>query len=464
MASPTVLLASGSNARGQLASGTVEDSYNFIACNFLGYRPGELPSNTRQILHLASGSNHALALLERQIGEEDARTELWGCGDGSKGQLGPSYSREVEKNAENLDASRSVFRRLDLSPEEFGLEGYSCRLIASAWETSYVVFSCHGRGDVVVSMGVDDYGDLGIGESRKGKNAVKPVNFVKFDHITIHAHKLDIDRLCIESLSAGPHHVVLQARCGLVSSLNASAGAEYLTIGWGASRHGQLGLIHQTPRPSTFVSTPRLITEVATLAEDTIISLSLGNQHSVFVNASGHVSCMGSDKKAQLRDLTTLKDVKYAVCTWNGTYAVVDSDHGENGIFATGSYAKGQLGRQIPKVDLSSTSLPLDSVQFPFKYSSRKLVNLTCGSEHVLTLFRTIGDRRENTESAIGNATEVWGWGWNEHGNLGTGTTEDVYLPAKIWPSTLDDDKTLGIAVGIWGGCGTSWIALNQLR
>src|SRR6266436_5419004 len=49
MGTPTVLLASGSNACGQLANGTIDDSHRFSPCNFVGCLPGRLPPDTCQI-------------------------------------------------------------------------------------------------------------------------------------------------------------------------------------------------------------------------------------------------------------------------------------------------------------------------------------------------------------------------------------------------------------------------------
>jgi protein ATS1 len=84
---------------------------------------------------------------------------------------------------------------------------------------------------------------------------------------------------------------------------------------------------------------------------------------------------------------------------------------------------------------------------------------MATGSEHVLALFggkdKLFGAVTEEDE------TEVWGWGWNEHGNLGVGTTDDIRLPTQIWPGPLERDDRLGTAVGVWAGCGTSWIALE---
>ena len=75
------------------------------------------------------------------------------------------------------------------------------------------------------------------------------------------------------------------------------------------------------------------------------------------------------------------------------------------------------------------------------------VVNFVCGSEHVLCV--------------LGQA-EVWGWGWNEHGNLATGSLNDVKAPVRIWPPlSAPVGEKMGEAVGVWAGCGTSWIAVS---
>jgi protein ATS1 len=78
---------------------------------------------------------------------------------------------------------------------------------------------------------------------------------------------------------------------------------------------------------------------------------------------------------------------------------------------------------------------------------ARRVVDFACGSEHVLCVL----------ESEGGHA-EVWGWGWNEHGNLATGSLDDVKVPVRIWPSLPAQAKEK--VVGVWAGCGTSWIAV----
>jgi len=264
---------------------------------------------------------------------------------------------------------------------------------------------------------------------------------------------LDDSNIAVESLSTGPHHVIIHIRYPFIS--HDDAPSEYLTIGWGASRHGQLGLESKT----SIFSVPRLIYAENTTYDDRIVSSSLGSQHSIFLHASCRISCLGSNKKGQLLDLNTLGNVRSVYCTWNGTYAVVqngDNDHTH--ICATGSHIKGQLGRVISTPESEQAPLALASVYFPFSSSSHRLKSVASGSEHLLSLFVVTSD---DPGIATENEMEVWGWGWNEHGNLGIGTTDDIRLPSRIWPGTTGEGDRAGRAVGIWAGCGTSWIALE---
>jgi protein ATS1 len=356
---------------------------------------------------------------------------LWGCGDGSLGQLGPRYTYSVR----DAGASTSVLRLLEIPMETLG--GYIYRLIASSWETSYVVLSCPDRNDVLLSMGADDFGNLGVGGSKKPDREL--VHVVNFDRIL----PPETVRFVVGSLSAGLHHVIVNLRATL-----ADGSTRDLTTGWGISRHGQLGKSLMPMHDST----PRVID----LGDnyDPIISLALGSQHSVLMHESGRTSGLGSNKKNQLRGIDEQNNVRALSCTWNGTYIIVKNG-GELQILATGSHSKGQLGRIIPANPNSPEDTSLDEVQFPFTSSTHRLISMTCGSEHVLALFEV-----PFPTAAQDVETEVWGWGWNEHGNLGSGTTEDFVLPRKIWPNVaLNTQMT---AVGIWAGCGTSWIAIQQ--
>jgi protein ATS1 len=278
--------------------------------------------------------------------------------------------------------------------------------------------------DVLVAMGANDFGDLGIGAKRAGKLPAKDVHVIRFDHLPQNGVALDSASLVVESLAAGQHHVV--------ATLKTTAGN--LTVGWGTSRHGQLGNVEKP-----FLSSPTLISS-SEQSNDAIIHAALGHQHTVFLLASGTISSFGSNRKRQLDGIDGAARARSVACTWNGTYITTgDEDAWE--LLSAGNNANGQLGRGHHE--------PLARVEFPFTPATRRLLQIACGSEHVLASFMVLDS----------SMTEVWGWGWNEHGNLGVGTTEDVRLPIKIWPA--ESSQAQGGNVGIWAGSGTSWIVVQ---
>jgi protein ATS1 len=431
------LLASGSNGHGQLANGTIDDSHLFSTCVFRPHTESKTTIVPQKILQIASGGNHTLALVEVDS-NPGTNTQLWGCGDASLGQLGPLSGGDVP-----------VFIPIDLELQESELVDYYPRLICASWQTTYVVLSCPGKSDRLLSMGSDDFGDLGIGKpKKKGRTPVGPFR-VKFNHLSVDGISLGDLPLSIDSIETGQHHVILHMKICF-------GGGNYreILVGWGTARHGELGSLNNTTTKTSFLPIPQIIENVK--AEE-ISSFSLGNQHSAFLLKSKEVACIGSNKRGQANGLGEVGDVTHVGCTWNGTYLLRSDPDGSTCVYATGNHSKGQLGRTLSFN--SSDSVPtLAPVEFPFPISSRRLLKLACGSEHVLALFSVPSQKTQ---------TEVWGWGWNEHGNLGNNSTEDVLLPVRIWPpETSQDDNLKELdgkkVVDIWAGCGTSWIAVEE--
>ncbi|KAJ7608781.1 regulator of chromosome condensation 1/beta-lactamase-inhibitor protein II [Roridomyces roridus] len=370
-----MLISAGSNAHGQLSNGSLDDSHSFSPSSFHGFEPGVIPG---KLLDLVCGANHTITLLEI-----NDHPELWGCGDGSSGQLGPSYTRE----------DSTIFKPLDLLLEKNGFAGYFPRLVCASWETTYIVLSSPDMPDTLISMGANDFGDLGIGAQK-----VPAKDF----HVV---HPTDRPFI-VESLLAGQHHVIAKL----------TTPSETLVVGWGTSRHGQLGNNLAT---KPFLSSPEII-----ILPTPISSAALGHQHTVLLHSSGTLSGLGSNRKHQLQGIGECADIKGVACTWNGTFLLTHDQH---------ILSAGQLGRE--------TTTALAHVKFPFTNATHRLTRIACGSEHVLACF------------VLRDSSEVWGWGWNEHGNLGIGTTEDVCVPVRLWSGPGD--------VGIWAGSGTSWIAVQ---
>jgi len=424
------LLSAGSNARGQLSNGSTDDSHQFQKCIFQGYPSRTLPPQTCNVIHITAGANHTLALLEMCNTDGRRHLELWGCGDGSSGQLGDPYRQSIRSGE-----SPAIFRPIDLSLGQEGLGGYHPKVISASWDTTYVALASEEKGDVLISMGADDFGDLGVGGLDKTKGT-KPFHIIDFSHLIVEDLS-KVKRMTIQSVDAGQHHVLAR-----VQILLSDGHCKTYVLGWGLSRHGQLGKIPlKSERQPTYLPKPTVI--VSDDGGDPIISTALGSQHTVLLHASGRVSSLGSNRKGQLQGIADAQSVIQLACTWNGTYLLIRDDNGAVGAHATGSHAHGQLGRKLEGPAIMPSLAPID---WPIPSISAKITEMACGTEHVLVL---VCDESKRT-------SEVWGWGWNEHGNLGTGRTEDVLIPRRIWRTELEDEGHK--ATGIWAGCGTSWI------
>ncbi|TFK42166.1 regulator of chromosome condensation 1/beta-lactamase-inhibitor protein II [Crucibulum laeve] len=423
------LYSSGSNAHGQLANGSLDDSYDFQPCSFSGCALGSLPANTRNLLNVANGANHSLVLLEVEPESGLPKSELWGCGDGRAGQLGPA-------------GGSTVFTKLELPLERTKLQGYSYKLVCASWETTYVVLQRENAADVLISMGADDFGDLGIGGRKKGKGKEvdTPFHIVSFEHLTVDGLTIAKDSMIIETINSGQHHVVIRLR-----AIFDDGSTRTILAGWGTARHGQLGdVIPKEKKAIPFHTRLKLV--LVDDPDDPIISAALGIQHTVFLHKSGRLAVLGSNRKGQLQGMGSIRGAIKIDCTWNGTYAVQKTETGAVQLLAAGSNSHRQLGNGIPP---DSEAHTYTITKFPeLLFSNRQLACLACGSEHVLLLLsanQSAGDPRD----------EVWGWGWNEHGNLGVGDTNDVSTPAKLWTSKA--------VTGIWGGNGTSWICSRTI-
>ena len=423
------LLSAGSNSRGQLGIGSTNDSHLFQKCSFVDCPPFQLPAQTTRIVDLVTGANHTVILLELSDQAATLRREIWGTGDGSKGQLGGFKSQDT---TENPALQTLIFRKIELPLLDASLGDYSFKFIGAAWETSYIVLSCEGKDDMVISMGSNEYGDLGIG----GSQLEHPFNIVHLEHLFRDTSKRD--RLIVNSLTVGQRHVILD----LQVLFSDKSSYEQVIVGWGTSRQGQLGApSSSTQRPPPFVPAPKIIPLPRQL--DPVVTVALGFQHSVFLHASGHVTSLGSDKKGQLQIVSNIDDIKDIKCTWNGTYRVVRDGSGWS-IISSGSNSHGQLGYQGPSVSTRRVIFP-STVN-----AADTFVQIACGTEHVIALISPL-----NSQNPAGPTSQVWGWGWNEHGNLGLGATEDVKVPVHIWPLGLKESVHVS---GIWAGCGTSWI------
>jgi protein ATS1 len=226
-----------------------------------------------------------------------------------------------------MSTKAAIFRPITLPLEDHGLSGYEISDVAACWETSFFLLTKDGQHDVFISMGGDDFGDLGVGGLGTANSSL-PFHIINFTHIVGHT----ADRLSITNIATGPHHVIALLR----------AGNKQYIAGWGTARHGQLGPLHApSGRALPFSPSPVAINLPIDVQLDPVRTVRAGNQHTLFLHASGRVSALGSDAKGQLRGLHTTEDVQAIGCSWNGSYYLLTP---RTGLLSAGANAHGQLG------------------------------------------------------------------------------------------------------------------------
>ncbi|SGY79309.1 BQ5605_C008g05102 [Microbotryum silenes-dioicae] len=476
------LFSAGSNSRGQLSHQNLLDAHSFQLCHF-----ANPATNSNLIVHdLALGANHTLALCAyastcTSEEKEEVGMELWGCGSNQRGQLGPgenghrnqpelttSFVRiSLEGLLANVEEEERQRHGIRPQPPRDDEQDAICEIIsiACAWETSFVHIRRRSTtdenvasSDLILSFGANDWNERGIPSRRQFESA--PVNIISFDNESTSS-------LCrITQLVSGPRHVLAIVKDSSTKS------SQSRIFGWGASRHGQLGRggaigsvgALTTKLPSTFerpceiqLSDPSDDRPIGSTRRP--VGLAMGRDHSIILfeeespQASQSVVLFGSNKQKQLHlsdvpsvgeNLTWVypldKEVTKVCATWTSSFFLFK----DGTVQSFGSNTKGQLGRPDPSLpDKEATST---FVKFPTPNVPPQKVDITSlvtGSEHILAIDRHTGD--------------VYGWGWNEHGNLGLLHTEDVGLPEVVW--SAQDRGEVG---KVWCGNATSFIFVAE--
>ncbi|BGP28511.1 alpha tubulin suppressor [Rhodotorula toruloides] len=514
------LLCAGSNSHGQLAFAHDDDSHHFA----------RLPTSDPQqrFSQVACGANHTLAVAY----SVDGRRRLWVAGSNARGQLGPSLP------ADSPALSFVPFDVADLARSaELEDVQYDVELVAACWETSFLVLRPRGGNgsDVLLSFGANDWGERGCASPSLFKPSV--VDLV--GSVTgLEKGKEAEQRIRVLNLEAGPRHVVALVE----TTVPGTAILKRHFLGWGVSRHGQLGTEPPATTPPKITPVPRRIPLPSPFSASDVVDIAVGRDHTVVLlerslqdrepsdGAQGRtVILLGSDKHGQLgpsgdatsggispsgsatrsrhqapsQNVLALTDFQYILpdaslygiaavaCTWNSTFLVLSPRSPDLSISMTtrdsihslvvgfGLNSHGQLasrdGASPQASDCTSSSrqispsaprlirLPSPPAS-PSASSTRFEVQLACGSEHVLALVRPVQSPRNNKNDDAADAA-VYGWGWNEHGNLGwSGQSEDedladVWKPRRLWP--IEDSGEGGVVVDVWAGNATSWIQVD---
>lgn len=410
------LYTAGSNSHGQLGIGHEEDAHTFTSCNLA------IEVSDAQTIHvkICAGANHTLLLVE-----QDGIRELFGAGSSKRGQLGRA---EEENRLSFVPLSLSTILEC-IQDDDAGLEDKNWRLkdVAAGWETSFFLLenAKHPAETLLLAAGSDDFGQLGV----KNTANVSVLNRIHLPAGT-----------SASQIHSGPRHTIAVMEDGT-------------TFGWGASRHGQLGDASE----QAIAHVPVEIAVIRYTASKGQNSVALGHQHTLLISnvPNKPIQALGNNKKGQLGTLDVkarsahpalsghvlseddiARDLQ-VFANWNSSF-VLDKD--ANTLYSFGNNASGQLGRD------SKEPGDVGTVDFEVEDTRMVIKQVATGSEHALAILETDGQMA------------VWGWGWNEHGNLGLdeGKLEDVKKPVHIGiPGE-------GAIHSVHAGNGTSWVAVLE--
>lgn len=381
---PVRLLAAGSNSHGQLSLGVnaPEDAHRLSEAQF-----EQAPASVDAI---ACGATHMLLLGRDSTG----KSTIWGVGSNSRGQLRPS-----SPCSELLTALQPL--------QDSALPGeVDVRAIATSWETSLVAIAETQAGacDSILVFGSNDWGEHG---HDTGSSSISVIE--------LRRSLPQANGISLEALHAGP-----RCAAALVQAQTPSGRLERHVIAWGAARHGQFGPSMRRLAPTRVDLTGGNQLEP--------VALSLGSDHAAYLlqDPSGRqqVVIQGSTRRGQfVPDENGTSPPRRVVsfpsqepsrvlslgCTWSGVYVLVENAQDGRHILAQGADDHGQLANTRSGDD------------HWHRIDARSCKHLVCGSEHVL----------------LSDDARVVGWGWNEHGNLADGTTDDVATPTRVYDGAV---------------------------
>lgn len=275
-----------------------------------------------------------------------------------------------------MDTEHPVFEKIK------SLDTYHVTQVACGWDSSLAVTK---DGELFV-WGSNAYCQLGLPKK------------VPFTTIPL---KLAITN--VKAVASGLRHSAILTRDGHV-------------LVCGNGKNGQLGLTDNNGIPFVEVEHPQKVPGVMD-----VYSVACGQQHTVVMTSSGRIFVWGSNKHGQLGVDPTLhstvinpKEICFpqrpdggCILLSGWTHVAILTDSGK--IINWGRNTYGQLGCHEYQRPLSWKPQIMDNIE--------NVTQLAIGSEHNIAILGT---------------GRIVSWGWNEHGNCGTGTEEDVRVPTSV--------------------------------
>lgn len=508
------LLVAGSNSGYQLGVGHDDDARTFqeALCRIDGQdKATSFPPAGYTVVEISSGANHTLALLQplkdgRDTTGATTQTEIWAAGTGTQSQLGTA---DVSPRSKPID----VFTRLDLQACLENMPGSplsslseAClepRQIVCGWNCSYIVLTPRSSAsitasdqDVLISLGLhrdNTFGELGSTPNASADSAAPCVHMISFAGVLAEAGLDPSTPFQIADVAAGLRHAVVALRV----EVGSDGQARVIVAGWGSARQGQVGRIPEAasrpPGPSkrpgpaaAIVLEPQVIFDWKTRAK---CKVRAGRDHTVVLiqgqkgDKEDSLHCIGSNKHGQLLDASVLpahksaeEEIADVTCNWTSTLLLTR----QQDILGCGNNSRGQLGIGLVETDGPVSSVDLTTVLQQHQVSASTdeanlcsslltskvtLQKLVSGSEHSLLLVCHETNASSEDSHRLPTSTQVWGWGWNEHGNLAQGEHDEA---DRDRPVLLLDGTRSGAAqpkytpLDIWAGCGTTFLLVDK--
>ncbi|KAI9505153.1 regulator of chromosome condensation 1/beta-lactamase-inhibitor protein II [Coemansia spiralis] len=395
------ILALGSNSSGQLATGDMEDLHHLTICKFSDEAAVLCKYNNWWKVH--GGGNHAFAW------SADSNS-LLGCGSNREGELA--------LNSE-IDNTLQLFCWTPIALPD----NQHIKQIACGWNHTLLLT----RSGQIYSCGSGAFGQLGTGIHTDNKQTgsrswVRPV---------------------VLNAELNSELVFKAVACGLRHSLALTSDGQ--VYGWGANRKGQLGIApsKQSPNVCSMTCVSQGLLPVAFVA--------CGRAHSILVACDGRtVYVAGEDKHAQCGPSSSqvvagtwrsfqLPRRALKLCSgWEFGAVLLEpssSEPGGNSIAMWGRADHGQLSDGV----MPKQTCTKDLVHVPVS----DVVDFVCGSNHTV---------------AVTSDGVVYMWGWNEHGNAGDPSLNNVFLARRIDTGGLTTRPDIGC------GYGNSYLVFNDQR
>lgn len=497
------LLVAGSNSGYQLGLGHDRDAR--VLEQAIALHPAATPRTTScpfppanwTVERLSSGSNHTLALLA-PIGAKSDEKQLWATGTGAQGQLGSV----VAASGEPLRSFQLFDWKAALASDGFDkarldADAYELKDIVCGWNVSYLVLQPRSTSlagnDILISLGSardNTFGELGATDAKSASSVHTCAHETSFEKAIGEAGlTLDTPRR-VTSLASGLRHAIAEIWVGP----DCQGKTTSLIVGWGSARHGQIGSV-PSPSIASALTKTRPGTAAAIVYEPQCMLkvdrgdtyqvpalIEAGKAHSIVLircsDGQQALHAFGSDRQGQFAvtrrfcdSPPSAKDIIGVTCNWTSTQIHVrESGSSFSHIIGSGSNSRGQLGAVSGSSDglarVKLDEVALVSTRGPDHHGDAyagRILKFASGSEHTLLLL----ERSSNHEVAL-FSREVWGYGWNEHGNLAQGPEDesDRGLPVPIMHKQYAQTVLTHLdgiePVDVWAGFGTTFILFNE--